>query len=268
MPDNLPPPIQDLIARMLIVNPQERINIANIKQHPAFRIGLPENYVSPTPLPIPSIPNPIDPATIDPSVLSTLLQIGFADEQELIAEFSREGHSMAKVFYSMLTTNVSLESLPWVAPIIEQHPSEAYLQSPAFVGQNSLGFGSSPDFLPDSYSMGSEVSSLAERAPWAYLPTNDYKYDVMQPCLGIQLPLEQLMTSLQILLTSLHFQWFHPDDCSIFSRRADDMMYLVARCEKVQATQSITMNLYFSQASQNAIGNILENVKFMLSPSE
>ena len=263
MPDNLPVSIQDLIARMLIVNPAERINIEMIKQHQAFRIGLPEGYIPPTPLPIPSIPNPIDPASIDQNVLTTLLQIGFADRQELFAEFAKEGHSMAKVFYSMLTTNLSLESLPWTTPIIEQHPSEAYMQSP------NLGYGTSPDFTPDSYQYGSlsEISSYAEKALWANLPKNEYKHDVVQPCVGIPIPLEQVMTKLQSLLNSMHFQWFHPDDCSIFSRRPDDMMYLVIKCEKAQ--QSINMNLFFSQASQSAIQSILESVTYMLSaPSE
>lgn len=263
MPDYLPRPIQDLIGRMLIINPQERIRIESIKEHPAFRMFLPNNYTIPTPLPIPSITEVIDPDTLDPAILKTLMEIGFADEEELMGEFTREGHSMAKVFYSMLTTNLTLESLPWNSSI-EDHPQEVFIQSPQ-TGNFQIG-GAYPDFQPESNPIGSEVFSLAEKAPWASVPQNEYKYEVIQPCLGIQIPLEQLMMNLQIMLTSLHFQWFHPDDFTIFSRRAEDMMYLVARVQR--ENEFLNMNLYFSQASQMAISNILDEVRNMLTPSE
>ncbi|KAK8842605.1 Serine/threonine-protein kinase brsk1 [Tritrichomonas musculus] len=261
MPDYLPRPIQDLIGRMLIINPQERIRIESIKEHPAFKMFLPASYTIPTPLPIPSITEVMDPSTLNPDVLKTLIEIGFADESELMSEFTREGHSMAKVFYSMLTTNLTLESLPWNSDV-EEHPKEAFIQSP----QNNFQFGTSPDILPESNPIGSEVFSLAEKAQWAYLPQNEYKYEVIQPCLGIQIPLEQLMMNLQFMLTSLHFQWFHPNDFTILSRRAEDMMYLVARVQR--ENEFLNMNLYFSQASQVAISNILEAVRNMLTPSE
>ena len=154
--------LKDLIGRMLLINPQERITIDQIKQHPAFRIGLPDSYVVPTPLPIPSITEPIDVNTLDPTVLSTILEIGFANKDELIAEFSREGHSMAKVFYSMLTSNVTLESMPWSNCLIKEHPSEAYLQSP----QNSLPYSASPG--------SPEVNLIGSLGPIFSLPESRY----------------------------------------------------------------------------------------------
>jgi BR serine/threonine kinase len=36
MPSYLPPDLQDLIKRMLTVNPSERISIAEIKEHPWY----------------------------------------------------------------------------------------------------------------------------------------------------------------------------------------------------------------------------------------
>ena len=257
MPDYLPRPIQDLIGRMLIINPPDRITIDQIKQHPAFRFGLPTEYIVPTPLPIPSILEPIDITTLDPSVLTTLIEIGF-DKDQLQQEFAQLGHSMAKVFYSMLTTNLTLESLPWVTPVIEQHPSEVYMQSP----QSSLSFGISPEFLPESNPIGSDIFSVTERAQWAAVPQNEYQCEVIQPCYGIHVPLETLMTELQGLLVMQHFQWFHPDDLTLISRRAEDMMYLIVRVERDQ--ELLNMNLFFSQGTQMGIQSLLDLIKAML----
>ena len=64
MPD-LPEDVQDLITRMLAVSTDDRVTIEGIKSHPAFRIGLPDEYKLPKPLPVPPLDSPIDPSTLD-----------------------------------------------------------------------------------------------------------------------------------------------------------------------------------------------------------
>ena len=77
------PPVKDLISRMLTLDPASRITIAQIKAHPCFRMHLPDDYVLPYPLPVPSFEAPVPLEAIPPDVVNLLKKIGYANEDEL-----------------------------------------------------------------------------------------------------------------------------------------------------------------------------------------
>jgi serine/threonine protein kinase len=103
MPVGLDPSLVDLIQHILIVDPAKRMTIAQIKSHSAFRIGLPEDYVVPTPLPLPRMHDPIQLTDAETPTLGVLQQIAFPDLDELRAQLTSDGPNMAKVFFAMLT---------------------------------------------------------------------------------------------------------------------------------------------------------------------
>jgi hypothetical protein len=50
------PEVRDLVARILSTDVQKRYTITQIKNHPAFRTGLPKDYTLPEPLPEVEVP--------------------------------------------------------------------------------------------------------------------------------------------------------------------------------------------------------------------
>jgi BR serine/threonine kinase len=103
MPAGLDPSVVDLIQHILIVDPAKRMTITQIKAHSAFRIGLPESYVVPTPLPLPRMHDRVELSDADTATLGVLQQIAFPDLHELRAQLTSDGSNMAKVFFAMLT---------------------------------------------------------------------------------------------------------------------------------------------------------------------
>jgi BR serine/threonine kinase len=267
MPD-LPPEIQSLITGMLTVEPSARITIEKIKAHPAFRLGVPTPvYILPSPVPPPLIIEPIEASTIDPAVFAVLRGIGFASDEELAAEFTMVGTSMAKVFYTMLLSVRSLESYPWDDHEIRHDPPA----DPLIVSPRHL-FPSAAEELfarpePGADNSGSSPYSIAERAEWADICQRELKADLVQPCVGIALPLEVLMGKMQQMLVSLGFQWFHPDDFTIVGRYTDRTMYMVVKVER-ETAGTVSMNLYFTQASPTVVQYILETTKVALTSPE
>lgn len=108
-----PADIQDLIRRLIVVDPSQRLTIEQIKAHPCFRRDLDESYQLPEPIPDIADENSLDPNTLSPSILKILNQIGFSDQEELNEQLKSTGNTMAKVFVSMLTAKLDLERLPW-----------------------------------------------------------------------------------------------------------------------------------------------------------
>jgi BR serine/threonine kinase len=270
MPD-LPLDIQSLISAMLTVNPIERITIDGIKHHNAFHIGLSNPmYVLPSPVPLPLMTDPIELTSIDPTIFAVLRGIGFASDDELAAEFTMVGTSMAKVFYSMLLNTRSLDSYPWDDHELFEGPpsplSDQFIVSPqqmfANVGEDAFGRRERPLSVS-----ASSPHSLAERAEWADVCQREIKADLVQPCVGIALPLEVLMGKMQLLLSSLGFQWLHPDDFTIVARYTDRTMYLVVKVER-ETADAVDMNLYFTQAMQSVVQYVLESTKLALTSTD
>jgi BR serine/threonine kinase len=259
MPD-FPPDVQSLVSGMLTVNPQQRLTIEQIKAYPAFRIGLSiPRYVCPTPLPLPAVTDPIDPARIEEDVLEVLRQIGFGDE--VTDGFQTVGTSCVKIFYSMLTTTVSPENLPWNRGEPEAPSDEHFMVSPDSSGRTFTMQNSDPFQRRCAQNAPSpNKHSLAEPATWAALGAQEYQPDIVQPCIGIGLPLDVLMAKMQILLGELDFQWFHPDDLTLIGMLGRQEAYLVVKVE-YESQESLRMNLLFTHATQAIVQQVIEGVK-------
>jgi hypothetical protein len=109
--------------------------------------------------------------------------------------------------------------------------------------------------------------SLAEHAAWAEVCEREIKADIVQPCVGIALPLDALMEKMQQMLVSLGFQWFHPDDFTIIARYTDRTTYLVVKVER-ETADALSMNLYFTQATPSVVQYVLESAKSALTSGE
>jgi BR serine/threonine kinase len=262
MPD-FPPDIQSLVSSMLTVDPQKRITIEHIKDHPAFRIGLHlPGYVCPTPLPLPSIAAPIDRTKIEAGVLEVLRQIGFGNDTELAEAFSIEGTTWAKVFYHRLTTSITLENLPWDGTDESLGASDDhFILSPE--SEHGFTIPVTDPFHRRRHSRHAPSPgghSLVEPATWAAITAHEYKADLVQPCVEIALPLDVLMGKMQLLLSELGFVWFHPDDLTIVATLLGQGVYLVVKVE-FETPQSLSMNLFFTQATQTIVQQVIEGVR-------
>jgi hypothetical protein len=267
MPD-FPPDIQSLVSRMLTVDPRQRIRIDEIKALPAFRIGIfIPTYVCPSPLPLPHLRDPVDVDAAHPDALNVLRQIGFTDD-ELLSSFSQSGTSWAKVFHHMLTTSLSLDNLPWAddGDAVDDAEDASFIVSPVAPGKFN---SQNPD---DPFSRCRHVTcppsaacySLVEKAQWAEFAAHGFKNDLMQPCVEIALPLDVLMAKMQRVLTGLNMQWFHPDDLTIIARLPEQPVYLQVRVE-FEATESLKMDLYFTQATPTMVQLITDNIRAVLT---
>jgi BR serine/threonine kinase len=222
MPTSLPPDTQDLIRKMLCVDPRKRITIAGIKEHPAFREGYPIGYVLPAPIPLVFSDDPIEP---DEKIVQYLEHIGFDSMEEIRAELASEGRSMAKVFYSLHALAQRPESLPWASGQLKvpTSPPDLFRMTP-----DEHEFGSAPvDFGPRSPDgSGSSTGSMPECDAWtsfpATMPMNEETWFKLK-C--DQMPV--LMFHLQEMLTSLGYEFFHPNPFELYGRRAAEAAYAV-----------------------------------------
>jgi hypothetical protein len=233
MPDSFLPEIQNLISAMLTVDASARITLENIKQHPAFRIGLADpSYVLPVPLQMPVPVEPIEMDSVAPPVLAVLHQIGFTSDDELRAELATTGHSMAKVFFHMLTSKNPPEDLPWETAA---QPSEM---------QNEM---------------------TEDDDDWADLFQKDFSGELIQPCLDIPIKLEVLLARMQKMVSELGFQWFHPNDYTILAKSPSEGVGLTVTA-RPQSEGLVSMDLHFTNANQEIITRAFTRLRALLAP--
>ena len=231
MPD-LPAPIQDLISRMLTVDPSMRISIQGIKEHAAFRMFSPEGYEFPKPLPMPFISEPLDINTIPPATFSVLRCIGYNSDQEIIDELTAPHHTMAKVFAHMLTHDISFDALNWPteSDVAAMAPAEAFLISPDPQVMGSLHTSDPFRRRKQADVSSPETFSLVERRFASPLQLNDELplEEENQEFTSIFVPLDALMCALQKCLTSdAGFEYLHPDDHHLYARNIADNSYVI-----------------------------------------
>ena len=230
------PEIQDLVARMLTVDVTKRITLEQIKAHPAFHIGYPRNYTIPSPLPLPSLPDPIDTSSLDPKIFKVLLDLGYFSEGEVKAQLESTSTNMAKVFVHMLTSSMSLEWLPWDGETGEEEvPAENFL-----IDENPIAFAaqSGPDHSDPFHrrrnmqpmSLGSpDLFSFVQKSTWGgegVVSEDSHESNVVT--LGkITITLPVLMASLQQLLIQNSCVFFHPNDETLITRFGDANLFVV-----------------------------------------
>ena len=236
MPD-FEKPLQDLVSKMLTVDPSQRITIQQIKDHPAFRMYSPEHYVFPKPIPLPFMPAPIDLTQVDNNIYKILLQLGYSSEEEIKSELTATTHNMAKVFYSMLMNQVSLKSLPWevLHEDVPTHPvnSEQFLISPqmSFGAMGVVQTGDPFRRLPKIPAISSpEVYSFAERSEgWGAndITALDPDQPVEEQDFTLEMRMEQFMVIAQKVMTNFGYVYFHPDDVQLVCKKYEPETYIM-----------------------------------------
>lgn len=189
MPD-LPPDVQDIIAKMLTVNPSERITISEIKKHPAFHLLLPEGYVVPQPLPNPEVPEPLDVSKINPEILQQLCKLDDDTEEHIKAQLAADHHTLEKENYVFITKLLSFDFLPW--------------------GEKKPG----PIEATTNVIRSSETFSLENPTPTVAI--NTLKME------GIGIPLTKTDNEIQKCLTKAGYAWFFPDELTFYARHCKE----------------------------------------------
>lgn len=219
--------IQNLISRMLDVNPDSRIDIPTIKKHPAFLMFLPENYIPPTPVPLPSLSEPVDTSKIDPNFFELMKHLGFQNNEELIAELTSLSPSMSKVFYEMMLEKKQKDHYEWPHESTPTNQQNDIIEMPKQIMPVSGIIPSNEDVFyrrrKDAYQAASfDAHSFTLRNQWSDIPPSEFSEELpVQPFLGIPLSIEDATRLIQIKLTEEEYEWIYPDDLHLYSRRRE-----------------------------------------------
>jgi BR serine/threonine kinase len=254
--------IQDLIGRILVVDPGKRITIPEIKKHPAFLHGLPEGYVLPSPVPLPRIVVPVDTGSVQPQLLKVLRQVGYHSDEDLLSDLGSAEHTMAKVFHYMLTRAVDRASLPWGQAFRAPSDCEADSSLSELIEANSEGLAAviGPSISSDA------CLSLVSKPDWSIGEAILITYDREDRIEGIRMNSPQLFLTLQCIFNDLHFEWFHPDDLHMIVRtQASDFLV----CEATYATREfMTLHIRMERGSEPAFNAIFKRIQDVLGPAD
>jgi BR serine/threonine kinase len=249
--------IQDLLYKILVVDPTKRISIDGIKRHTAFALGLPEGYILPEPLAPPQIQAAIDPSTIQPQLLKVLQHIGYESDEELFSDLNRQEPTMAKVFHYMLTRTVDRSSLPWTAA----HHFEGERSFPELVDPKAYELVGAVDV-----STNESCFSLMHKVDWAIGDVVLIAYEQEHVIDDIPTSSSCLFKTLQFILSDMHCDWFHPDDLKLLAR-TQACEYLVFDAEYVDYD---VMKLYvrMEKGPEDAFMVIIKRISSVLLPQE
>ena len=265
MPD-FHPDIKDLIQRMMTVDPSQRIQMSQIKEHPAFRFGLPPSYIVPTPIPFPDFNCPLDVSLVNDDVRNSLNKIGISQE-EIEESILSSDTNPVKVFVMLLTRQIQLNELPWEkaessmnAQILEEATENTDTFGSGVVNQSNLYGRKKPmaDISsPDGF-------SLAQRANWFNVePSNVIQYDINESFGPIIIPLSQLMNELEQIVLNNNYSFFHPNDLELLGKNERDTYIII---EAVFSTpESITINLQMKNPTQEESETICSAIAALYS---
>jgi BR serine/threonine kinase len=221
IPSNVPGEVQDLIKRMLTVDSTQRIGIKEIREHPSFRLFVPEDFVLPRPVGEPWILEPIDVSNVDPQLIEILKYIGFQDDIELKRQLNAKVHTNAKRFLFLMLRRFNFECLPWLGE-----------DDPAVV---SLGV-----------KIGSLLSFGDEEGFWGGIEV--FRTEVIRNVARIY---ENLIVIIQKHLTDCGYKWFFPNDVILMARCELDGTDLLI---KIAFSGYDKMNVEFGLASGDDMG--------------
>jgi BR serine/threonine kinase len=217
---------------------------------------IPAEYICPSPLPLPSFQCPLDYDSISPEIIDLLRRIGYRDDEELKADFANSSQTMAKVFYFMLSSQISIGELHWeesVGGITEVTEDEAIMMSPI---QRSFALSGDDPFHRHQYreSQSVEMScSAVITADWAIPDPREIVYEQIHAIACPSITLAQTMSTMQALMRHLDMQWFHPDDETIFCRHAAQGVYAVIQGkEDATSDQGTTIQLQLCIGTREA----------------
>ncbi|CAL5356694.1 unnamed protein product [Camellia sinensis] len=143
LPNQLSHGARDLIARILTIDPINRISIPEIRQHPWFQQDLPQHIA------MPSVIAAYDTKKINEGIILEMAKMGF-DIHEVIGSLQNGLENKATVTYYLLADshfrvhhNYLKNELLELLPPVHVHPDETYTRPPAPVQKKwALGFQS------------------------------------------------------------------------------------------------------------------------------
>lgn len=241
MPSSFSEGAKNFISNILVVDPTKRLTISGMKMHPFFRLKLPFEYVLPSPLPFPSFLEPINPETIPSDIIDVFHKIGYQKDDELFADLTSNQHTMAKVFYFMLTGKPSLENLDWSQAFCGslQHqvsPDDIMYEMNSFSQYEMNSFN-----LTNSRSVDLSTS-LASRAEWAAIQDeNNGPETISTFSIIANMSHIYALLAVQRLVKKLDMQWFHNDDFVIIARK--DNTYIVIQCLDILNQEKIKIDI-------------------------
>ncbi|KAH0791400.1 CAMK family protein kinase [Histomonas meleagridis] len=253
-PSEANPLVQDLISKILVVDPKLRLTIDQIKGHPAFRIGVPEGYVLPKPLPLPQLTNPIKPTEEDKPKLDCLQQIGFSDLEKLKSLLQSDQPNMAKVFFFMLSQQQ--ESL-W---------DEEVLDSVEDIAFHDLA--ESPDSLlflsPDIASTPSLCESFENAHVWL---NNEQSTQTLAsfeyPIQGIKISCVDLMLTIQQFLVGESYKFLFPNERFIIAKN-DVLQMRVNFIVEYESDDSVVLYIQMVSGVLEKFQNLVKSVNAVL----
>jgi BR serine/threonine kinase len=257
MPEGIPGPLQDLIARLLCVDVSKRIRLSEIKAHEAFRIGLPGQYSIPRPIPVFERARSIGPEEIDEKIVAVLQHLGYESADALKQELTGETPSMAKVFYAMCQGADAPENLPWSSSGSDGRfglPIDPFAMSPE---QRPMAIMNPVDPFhrrprPELTPIPPDSFSVAVKATWApsFSEAREPNREVFE---GIPPPVENLLVELQTVLPDNGYEYFHPNQFEIIARNPQLQVYIALAVE-FQAPDS--MNLVAKMSGEGRDGAV------------
>lgn len=252
IPESFSDDLQDLIKRMLKINPSERITIEQIKQHPAFFIGLRRNCLIPTPILRFSFNEPI--LNYNPNAIKTIVNIGYQSEQQVIDEITSKVNTKSKVFYKMLCGELydNLDLLPW-KDNSDFKPSDSWFIHSPFSKPDAIdiyGDSLSPNLesIPDS-ELGLATTNASNTEVMSTITINTFFY----------LP-EALITQIHTFLVERNYDVLYPDQYHMYSRTLINIIpfYLVFKvvfedCGPLILEVAYSSNNFFDEYSSKII---------------
>jgi BR serine/threonine kinase len=244
MPE-LPAPIQDLIARILVKDVSKRITMKELKTHPAFTFDIaPLCYLVPSPVPIQPVLEPM--AEVDDAKLAMLKSLGYETDDEIMTELRATESTSVKIFCRVADMkNMGIEMFPWERQGGEiATPSELFASSPKVVDEESPTTDELGRVKKTVVNDGSpDVRSLAKPLGWqdvAVKETPDVEPFVFR---DVAKRVEAMLADLQRLLTG-ELQWFHPTPDEIVAGNvAAGFFIIVGVRNATQQTVEVTVKL-------------------------
>jgi BR serine/threonine kinase len=236
---------QDLVGRMLVLETDRRIAIEEIKRHPVFRVGLPEAYILPVPLPIPILNEPMD-ADVDPQFFQILQHVGYGSADEVRAELVATVHTPAKMFLMMWRRYIALEDLPWDAEDRAGGGGFQLLQGL----QSPLLFASASPFaefgrrrpIPLGIQSPTQLrASVVRQADWGAVAAPSTALGTPQLVTGIGMQVAELVCLLQGTFTDCAMPWFHQSDLQMIVK--DPQSGLIATIDITIEQRDLTMSI-------------------------
>lgn len=219
MPKKFHPDIKNLIAGMINVDVKKRLTLDQIKNHKAFRLGLPNDYLIPRPIPFPDLISPVSFDFVPSSMIKTLNAIGISTA-EVKDEISKVGTNTTKIFISMMNEQTLIANLPWEFAF---HKIPTYDCKKKLFGSKTIE-KSTPNFL--SRFPSDTGFSLAAQMPWF---GEDLQFEFPKsfkfgPSLYWS---ENEMAALQSLFIEFGFFIFHPDPLSLLGKSETNVFFQV-----------------------------------------